>query len=103
MDNNIKTAGLPDTPSRLVPPFSPIIERPPSPSKPLPPPPANMKNDALQQLIEVLSHLGQQPPPQPPSIPLTQQTRICPPHMFHGSNPYDLLPFLLQPQLIFHS
>ncbi len=84
-----------DTPSRLAPPFSPIIERPPSPSKPLPPPPANTTNDALQQLIKVLSRLGQQPPSQPSSIPPTQQTRIHPPDTFDGSNPDDLRPFLL--------
>src|SRR5260370_36599074 len=90
MDDNIKTVGLPDTPSRLAPPFSPIIKRPPSPSKPLPPLPANMTNEALQQLIEPLSCLGQQPPSQPSSIPLTQQTRIHPPDTFDGSNPDDL-------------
>src|SRR5260370_2800911 len=67
MDDDIKMAGPLDTPSRLAAPFSPIIERPPSPSKPLPPPPGNTTNDALQQLIEVLSHLGQQPPPPQPS------------------------------------
>src|SRR5260370_40125621 len=58
MDDDIDMAPPPDTPSRLAPPFSPIIERPPSPSKPLPPPPANTTNEALQQPIKPLSHLG---------------------------------------------
>src|SRR5260370_22012817 len=48
MDDDIEMAGLPDTPSRLVPPFSPVIKILPSPSIHLPPPPANMTNDALQ-------------------------------------------------------
>src|SRR5260370_40803885 len=90
MDDDIEMVGLLDTPSRLVPPFSPIIKRPPSPSKPLPPPPANMTNEALQQLIKALSCLGQQPTSQPSSVPPTQQTRIHPPDMFDDSNPNDL-------------
>src|SRR5260370_32074187 len=102
MDDDIETAAALDTPSRLVPTFSPIIERPPSPSKPLPPPPANMTNEALQQLIKALSHLGQQPPSQPSFVPLTQQTRIRPPDTFDGSNPDNLRPFLLQCQLTFN-
>src|SRR6266478_3133916 len=102
MDDVIEMVAPLDTPSRLAPPFSPIIKRPPSPSKPLPPPPANMTNEALQQLIKGLSHLGQQPPSQPSSIPLTQQTGIHPPDTFDSSNPNNLQPFLLQCQLMFN-
>src|SRR5260370_13782718 len=57
MDDNIEMVAPPDTPSRLAPPFSPIIKRPPSPSKPLPPPPANTTNKALPHLIQLFSFL----------------------------------------------
>src|SRR5258705_4452020 len=60
--------------------------------------------EILQQLVQVLSLLGQAPPTSTPLTPSpTPATRIRSPDAFNRSNPDDLQPFLLQCQLTFNS
>src|SRR5260370_34967057 len=83
---------------------TPTFTRSSSPSKPLPPPPANTAPDALSLLIEALNCMGQPPPPPPQSsAPPSQQTCIRPPDTFNGSNLEDLQLFLVQCQLTSNS
>src|SRR5260221_502591 len=59
--------------------------------------------EILQQLVQVLSLLGQAPPTSTHPTPSpTPTTRIRSPDAFDGSNPDDLRPFLLQCQLTFN-
>src|SRR6266436_5061583 len=60
--------------------------------------------EILQQLVQVLSLLGQAPPTSTHPTPSpTPATCIRSPDAFDGSNPDDLRPFLLQCQLTFNS
>src|SRR5258705_1060998 len=59
--------------------------------------------EILQQLVQVLSLLGQAPPMSTHLTPSpTPTTRIRSPDAFDGSNPDNLRPFLLQCQLTFN-
>src|SRR5258707_14426610 len=60
--------------------------------------------EILQQLVQVLTLLGQAPTGSAPLAPSsTPATRIRSPDAFDGSNLDDLCPFLLQCQLTFNS
>src|SRR5260221_9869476 len=59
--------------------------------------------EILQQLVQVLTLLGQAPPASTPPAPSsTPATHIRSPDTFDSSNPDDLQPFLLQCQLTFN-